>query len=83
MGRSRASIGLDRYGFRDRNWQILDLAHVESGGRSLDCAHQQFQRSKEEPMHDHHEETQKSSKTLLKTMAVVFIVALAIAALIR
>ncbi|MFM1787779.1 MAG: hypothetical protein RLZZ166_246 [Pseudomonadota bacterium] len=34
-------------------------------------------------MHDHHEETQKSSKTLLKTMAVVFIVALIIAVLIR
>jgi hypothetical protein len=34
-------------------------------------------------MHDHHQETQKSSKTLLKTMAVVFIVAVVIAALIR
>jgi flagellar basal body-associated protein FliL len=34
-------------------------------------------------MHDHHEETQKSSKTLLKTMAVVFIVAFVVAALIR
>ncbi len=34
-------------------------------------------------MHDHHDETQKSSKTLLKTMAVVFIVALVIAVLIR
>ena len=34
-------------------------------------------------MHDHHEETQKSSRTLLKTMAVVFIVAFVVAALIR
>ncbi len=34
-------------------------------------------------MHDHHDETQKSSKTLLKTMAVVFIVAFVVAALIR
>ena len=39
--------------------------------------------SRTRTMHDHHQETQKSSKTLLKTMAVVFIVAVVIAALIR
>lgn len=34
-------------------------------------------------MHDHHEETKQSSRTLLKTMAVVFLLAFVIAVLLR